>query len=197
MTRTGRRTSPQRGENGAACAARCGPPGQGQVRRRTLGAASSSRGRGWRGQCRAPAPARRPRPPGPRVSGRCQTRAASEQDPQCCRQGAHARGAPSPHAGRSAAGGRMRREPLPGGADPRSAGRECAGARAPPLQGRAGPPPAPTPLPFQVTGPGRGLRGGGLPGAGLRAAPHCRWVTDFVCYCDKAQAPVPVPKPTV
>lgn len=116
---------------------------------------------------------------------------------------------------RSAAGrGRMRGEPPP--RTPAAVPREgaCAGspfpavrtpavraasaqARAPlPCRAELGPPrPHPPALPGD--GPWTWPAGRGLPGAGLRAAPHCRWVTDFVCYCGKAQAPVPVPKPTV
>lgn len=90
----------------------------------------------------------------------------------------------------------MRGEPLPGGADPavRAEVRRRAG---PAPAGPSWAPPAPAHLPCQVTGPGRGLWDPGLPGAALQAASPCRCVTDGVCYCDMAQAPVPVPKPTV
>lgn len=76
------------------------------------------------------------------AGGACAGSPLPARRPQC-RGRAHAPGAPSRWCGPPQCGPRVRRRARPSPAGPSWA------------------PPAPTPLPFQVTGPGRGLRGGG------------------------------------
>ena len=157
------------------------------VTKRTLGGCELQRREEQEERMTTNSPSLSPRP-ALELSGRCQTGAAANQAPQCCKKSAQAPGSPLPARNRPCSASRvcMRRgTPFLREVDPCSAVKSAQAVEGPlPCRAVSWSPPLPSHLPFQVIDARCGLRDEGLQNGGPRI-PFSRYkcATNVLCYC--------------